>query len=410
MKPKSKTVDGNVNLNVDEKKQMEEIASKIAKTLSQGIDSQIDEKLEKLLEKLEPVVNKNTGKQPEKVGEEILPKEIILARGITALKRNDSATLGKLNEINASKWKVLAEKTGYGNISVDADGAYVLADPEFEAEVEKLSENYGVAFQEASVRQLVSSTIKTNKRGSNVVMYEVGAGATITASKMTFEQVQVTLRKFAALSIAENELSDDAAIDYWDEVADGIALERARVADELVFTDDHATYPGIMKHEDVQIVSIGSSFDDISWDNLLDAESKVPTAARSNMKHYMHRTIWNLFLKVKDDQGRYQAIPYASMQTPWGTPVVLVDAMPSNTDVPDADEGYVVTGDLKRARLYVKKGIVFEESKESTLTDADGGTVNLYQQDMSAIRGISRMVCMIKFPEAFVVTGLGDVS
>jgi HK97 family phage major capsid protein len=96
--------------------------------------------------------------------------------------------------------------------------------------------------------------------------------------------------------------------------------------------------------------------------------------------------------------------------TPWGTPVVLVDAMPDIYDVGDGNEGFVVTGDLKRIKLYRKRGLTLEASNQATVTDADGGTVNLFAQDMSALRAVVRMVALCKFPEAFVITGTGTVS
>lgn len=335
-----------------------------------------------------------------------------LIRSAMALVKGDSSTLRTMNQVAIES----RAKAGYANSDVNADGKYIVADPEFEAEVEKLAEDYGVAFTEADVRPVSSNSIKTNKRGSNVTMYETGQGAKKQGTKLTIQQILVELRKFAAIAIATDELVEDAAIDFWAEVTQGFAEERARIADELVFIDDGGSLyntsgvgTGILETDGVATETVGSAITDITWDDLLNAEAKVPTKAAKNGKHYMHRSVWNVLRQNKDDEGRYQLVPAAGLTTPWGTPVVLVDVLPSTTEG-GSNAGYTVFGDLKRVKLYVKRGLVLTEGKEATVTDADDEEVNLYEQDMSALRAVTRMVALVKFPEAFCVIGTGTVS
>ena len=336
-----------------------------------------------------------------------------LMRSAIALSKGDNSTLKSLNEFAMNA----REKAGYANSDVNADGKYIVADPEFEAEVEKLANQYGVAFTEADVRNINSNSVKTNKRGSNVTMYETGQGAKKKGTKLTISQILVELRKFAAIAVATDELVEDSAIDFWAEVSAGFAEERARIADELVFTDDGgALYntsgvgTGILETAGVATETVGSAITDITWDDLLNAEAKVPTVAAKNGKHYMHRTVWNVLRQSKaSTSGEYMVPLTMGMQTPWGTPVVLVDVLPAVTEG-GANNGYTVFGDLKRVKLYVKRGLVLTELKEGTVTDADEGEVNLAEQDMSALRAVTRMVALVKFPEAFCVIGTGTVS
>lgn len=332
-------------------------------------------------------------------------KEKRFVKAAIALVNGDRETLKAYNE-HANR---LLEKAGYANSATPADGGYIIADPEFEAEVEKLAEEYGVAFTEANVRPLSTNSVKTNKRGSNVTMFETGEGAAKTGTKLTIQQVTVELRKFAAIAVATDELVEDAAIDFWAEVADGFAEERARIADELVFTDDNVTYPGILNTPGVHVESVGSAITSLTWDDLMNAEVAVPTRSMRNGKHYMHRTVWNVARQSKDQEGRYQLVPGAGLQTPWGTPVVLVDVLPAVNEG-GANNPYTVFGDLKRVRLYTKRGLVLKQSTDATVEDADGNPVNLFEQDMTALRAVTRMVALVKFPEAFCVIGTGTVS
>jgi HK97 family phage major capsid protein len=404
------------------------IAAEVAKGMGDTIKSTVDEAVKAAMP-AEPVVKKNVstkgadGDTPSNDDEpsdedeatkalKALSPAKRLMRSAIALSKGDRSTLKSLNAVAIGN----IEKAGYATSDVNADGGYIVADPEFEAEVEKLAEDYGVAFVEADVRNISTNAIKTNKRGSNVTMYETGQGAKKRGTKLTIERILVELRKFAAIAIATDELVEDAAIDFWAEVTQGFAEERARIADELVFTDDGGSLyntsgvgTGILETAGVAVETVGASITDITWDDLLNAEAKVPTKSAKNGKHFMHRSIWNILRQNKDDQGRYQALPAAGLVTPWGTPVVLVDVLPAATEG-GANNGYTVFGDLKRVKLYVKRGLVLTEGKEATVTDADDEEVNLYEQDMSALRAVTRMVALVKFPEAFCVIGTGTVS
>lgn len=404
------------------------IATEVAAGMGDTIKSTVDEAVKAALpEQKEKVIKKNVsgggnpnededgeGEEGEdtKTDAQKATREQRLIRATMALVRGDKSTLREYNQHAIDS----LTKAGYGTTDVDADGGYIVADPEFEAEIEKLAETYGVAFSDADVRPISRNSIKTNKRGSNVTMYETGVGVKKTGTKLTISQVLVELRKFAAIAVAVDELEEDAAIDFWNEVAQGFAEERARIADELVFTDDggntynaSGTGTGIFETADVHTLSVGSAITDISWDDLMDAEAKVPSVAQRNGKHYLHRTVWNVVRQGKDDNNGYLLPLNAGMQTPWGTPVVTVDVLPSTAEG-GSNHPYGVFGDLKRVKLYVKKGLVLDQLKEATVSDADGNEVNLAEQDMTALRAVTRMVALVKFPEAFCVIGTGTVS
>ena len=271
------------------------IAAEVAKGMGDTIKSTVDEAVKAAMP-AEPVVKKNVTTKGADGGEsdedsedtedeatkalKALSPAKRLMRSAIALSKGDRSTLKSLNTVAIGN----IEKAGYATSDVNADGGYIVADPEFEAEVEKLAEDYGVAFVEADVRNISTNAIKTNKRGSNVTMYETGQGAKKRGTKLTIERILVELRKFAAIAIATDELVEDAAIDFWAEVTQGFAEERARIADELVFTDDGGSLyntsgvgTGILETAGVAIETVGSAITDITWDDLLNAEAKVPT-------------------------------------------------------------------------------------------------------------------------------------
>lgn len=395
------------------------IAAEVAKGLGETIKSEVAE----AVKAIEPTIKKGVGAGGEGNDDEEEPDEAAkgiaaesrekrLVRAAMALTRGDSETLRAYNQVAMDN----REKAGYNNTEVNADGGYIVADPEFEATIEKLAEDYGVAFTDADVRNISRNAVKTNKRGSNVTMYETGQGAKKKGTKLVIDQVLVELRKFAAIAVATDELDEDAAIDFWSEVAQGFAEERARIADELVFTDNSGSLynqtgagKGILEVAGTASQVVGTSINDIDWDDLLDAEVKVPSVAARNGKHYLHRTVWNIVRKTKGQDGHYVLPLTAGLQTPWGTPVKTVDVLPAASEVGN-NEAFGAFGDLKRVKLYQKRGLVLKQLTEATVTDADDEQVNLAEQDMTGLRAVTRLVALVKFPEAFTVYTTGTVS
>lgn len=391
------------------------IAEAVSKGLASTIDAKISEAFAKQAEATEKTIKKDIADGGEEEGTnpqikiksniETLPKEIRFMRQTKALQTGDAQKLKEFNRY-AIETK---NKAGYANETIDADGGYLVPDADFEATVETLSEDYGIALRDADIRRVNSDSVKTNKRGSNVTMYEVNTeGGQKQGTKMTFAQETVTLREFAAIATATNRLNEDAAVDYWAEITQGFAEEYARWADILVFTD---LTSGILHDSGVNAETVGANITSITWDDLMNAEVKVPTKAYANGKHYMHRSIWNILRQTKaSTSGEYYFAPSTGAVAPWGTPIVLTDSLPASTVVGDGNEPFGVFGDLKRSKLYIKRGMLLAKADQATVHDADGNSINLFEKNMTALRAEIRMANLVKFPEAFCIYGTGSVS
>jgi HK97 family phage major capsid protein len=387
----------------------------IADSVTAGLASTVEATVEKVVNSKVEAIEKTVSKDlPVEETQEETVQVTTEQKAVDLMKAAFALRDGNKEFVKAYNQKVLEarQKAGYANTGVNADGGYIVMQPEFEAEIEKIQANYGVAFSEATVQELTSNSIITNKRGTNVSMYETAQGGVKTGTKLTISQVTVALRKFAAIAPLTDELSDDAAIDFWNELRQGFVEERGRIADTLVFTENGTVYKGLLRMAGTIVEPISGAISTITWDDLMNAETAVPTNAAKNGKFYMHRSVWNVIKQNKAaTTGEYMFNPGMGLMTPWGTPVVLVDVMPSITDVDsDGSTPYVIFGDLKRVKLYVKKGLVLDVLSEGTVHGSDGSAINLGEQDMKALRAVTRMVALCKFPEAFCVIGSGSVS
>ena len=337
---------------------------------------------------------------------EKLGKEQIFAKQVLAGLRGDTALLKDLNAYNLDR----RAKAGYQNEGTNADGGFLVPDADFEAEVLRLQEQYGAARQGGvRIRRVSSDSLKINKANSSVTMYATNEAAQKTGTKMTFDQKEVTLVKYAAIAAVTDELEEDAAVDIWNELTRDFAREKARIEDVRVFT--HAT-SGLVHQAGLNIISVhASDFTDINFDDLSNAIYGVPTPSADRGAFFMNRYAWNVIrqLKVNAEAGNYALGQPGQDTRPtiWGRPVILTEVLDGSNG---ANKAFVVYGDLSNVTLIEKRGLVLDVLKEATVHDSDGNAVNLGEKDMKALRAVVRLNAVTVFPNAFSVLGTGTVS
>ena len=391
-----------------------DFAKAVADTLRESLAEEVKEEAVKAVkEGLKEATEKSVRKDVKETEEEPKEEDPIEKEGpeIRFMKASIAYANGDMETVKRYNQKALElRKTtpGYGRTNNDADGGYLVPDPDFDVAVERLEEEYGVALANADVKRINSNSVKLNKKASGFELTETDQAAAKTGVKMTIGQVTADLRKFAGIAVATDELTEDSAIDYWEEVTREFAYARSKKADELMFTDATS---GLLEIDNTEALTVGSDNTDLDWDDLLDAEVKVPSPSTKNGKWFMHRTVWQKLIQGKaSDSGIYHFQPNPNATTtPWGTPVVLTEILPRFANI-GANDAFAVFGDPKHYKIYVKNLLDLTVLTEGTVADSEGTSINLAQQDMKALRGVVRMLGVAKFPEAFCLIGTGTVS
>ncbi len=142
------------------------------------------------------------------------------------------------NRGTAHEGQAEVAKTGYANETTAADGAVLIPDAEFVTTVFDNLPTYGVAFTYADVRQTDRTSVRVLSLDTGLTFYATAEAGTKTGAKLAFAKNEVSLQKFAVIVPSTDELSDDAAIDYWNLVTRELTRAYAKKADELVFTDE----------------------------------------------------------------------------------------------------------------------------------------------------------------------------
>jgi HK97 family phage major capsid protein len=340
----------------------------------------------------------------------------------------DKKTLKKINTFNiASQVKARKElktqdqiaKTGYANETTQADGAVLVPDAEFVTTLFDNLPNYGVAFADADVRQTDRTSVRVISLDSGLTFYSTAEAGVKTSAKLAFSKNEVSLQKYAVIVPATDELTDDAAIDYWNVVTRELTRAYAKVADEITFIN--AT-TGITNLTGVLTYTLGAAgAANLDWDDLLLAEAKTEDDLdESNFKWYMRKETWYVLLTKKGTTNDHYI--YGSLNsgfrpdptnptTPWGRPVKFTRVLPTINTV-STNDAIAVFGNLRNYILYNKRGMALKMLAEASIVDADGTTTNLATQDISAMRAVIRLLgtCPKGNRTKFVVLGSGNVS
>lgn len=340
-----------------------------------------------------------------------LPKELRFAKAVRAFKNNDAQGIAEYNAYANKAWQDVS-KANYQNVTTSADGGALVPDPEFIAEVERLTQDYGVAARLANVRSTDRDSV-TLLKGTNEISFTKTNEATAqNAQKLTYDYATVALEKYIATMVMTSEIVEDAAIDMFQDAANEIARARAKLFDQLVFTD--STYgllsPTIAKAYATQ--TVGAAITNFDADDAMNAKYKVVGSVRRNGRYFMHPSVWNVLRQTKEaTTGGYLFGAVGSEVTPMidGVPVELVDVMPEYGAI-GANKAFAVFGDLSRVMIHVKRLLETKVFDSGVVKDAGGSDINLITQDAWAMRATLRCVPQTRFNGAFCVIGTGNVS
>lgn len=409
------------NIEIDQEV-VDAVAQKAAEQVAKSIVvPTADEIVEKLAAAQEATVKKNihdstvekTEKKDVTNSFADMSKEMRLAKAMRASALKDYATLREYNAFSAKQW---AEKSDYQNVTTAADGGALVPDPEFIAEVERLTDEYGVASRLANVRKTDRDSV-TLLSGTNEVSFtKTGEATAKNAQKLTYAAATVTLDKYILTIPVTSELVEDAAINIWADVANEVARARAKLFDQLVFTDSTYGLLSAANGDAYKTHTVGSAITDLDADDLMDGRYKVVSSARRNGRYFLHPTVWNFLRQTKSGDGTNSAANYlfggpGQNVTPNvdGVPVELVDVLPEKGDI-TANEAFGVFGDLSRVNIHVKRVLETKIFDAGVVPDAGGSDINLISQDAYAMRATLRCVPQTRFEGAFVIFGTGTVS
>jgi HK97 family phage major capsid protein len=303
---------------------------------------------------------------------------------------------------DSAQVKALSEGTA-------ADGGYLVPET-FSSEIIRIAPNYGVVRRNARNYPVTGAGYKTHlPTVGNVTVSRVNEKAKIPASQPTEGQTNITIKKIAGLVPMSNELLKDANVDTVNILTTLFAEAFAKYEDEWGFLGK-AAGEGIFQNTSVPVVTMASTKDtylEATEDDLLDLLGQLDESALSGAKWWMSWSVFNGFRKIEDTTGRkiIQAPTDGQPPSIWNIPIQFVRGMPKTTDGSQPGTKFLAVGDLNYMLFADKKEYELKISQEASITDVDGTTnINLFEQDMSAVRVIERIdIALAEAAKAFAV-------
>jgi len=244
-----------------------------------------------------------------------------LGRGIAAAYRGSSAVLAELGfspNFGTDKWtnpKSIDWIVGKGWINKAASepmgdmstSDQFLIHPSFETELVSIAEKKSV------MMSLVESTPMTTASVSIPVEEQVdvdlewlsGYGAEIPE----VEKPKVELVKLEALTLAGyvsyyDEFEEDSYVDLGKLFVKKFIGSYAREFDKQCLVANNAPFTGALAtNRAVNVPIKGNSISDLSWEDFRDAVLKVPSEERKDCCWFLHETVLNQVMNLKDANG-----------------------------------------------------------------------------------------------------------
>jgi HK97 family phage major capsid protein len=179
----------------------------------------------------------------------------------------------------------------------------VLTSPEMSSSIIRLVEEYGAFPQYARRVQMNSDTLVIARRTGGLAARPVGENVEVSASDVTFDNVELNAKIWGVANRIPNSLLEDSIIDLADAMAVEVAQAFAEAFDNAGFIGDGTSaYHGtegiatkILKSPysaSVVTATSNDTFDDLTLKNFTDTLAKLPLFARRNAAWYVSPVGW----------------------------------------------------------------------------------------------------------------------
>jgi HK97 family phage major capsid protein len=246
-----------------------------------------------------------------------------------------------------------------------------------------LRNEYGIARKYSRIYPMTSDTLNVPNASTSTTTYYPGEATAITASDVTFSQVQLLAKKLAILTIVSKELNEDTVIDFGAMLAQDFAYGLASAEDLAAFQGDgtstYGSITGIMPkikalsatYANIASMVVGASGSSSALSSLTLANWQSMVAKlqpyATNPRWFMHKSVFyngcadKLIAlggnAIMDIQNAYGTEP-----TLFGIPISFVQNMPSATG---ASVDLAVLGDLSKGVAFGdRRGVSVEVSDQ----------------------------------------------
>ena len=264
----------------------------------------------------------------------------------------------------------------------------VLTSPELSSEIIRLVEEFGVFPQYAKRVNMNSDTLVYARRTGGLTARPVGENVEVTASDVTFDNVELTAKIWGVANRTSNSLLEDSVID----LADAMAVETAQAFSEAFdnagfIGDGTLAYHGVtgVATKILQAPYAGSvvtasgnaTFDVLTMKNFTDLLARLPMYARSR-------------------NARWYISPAG-----WGSAMLRLAMLPGGTTGPGGNSSDNVAAGF--GETFLGYPVTLVQSMESRLTGTTAGCAAIFGDlSQAAIFGERRAISIKTASERYI--------
>ena len=177
----------------------------------------------------------------------------------------------------------------------------VLVAPEMASEIVRLVEEFGAFPQYARRVSMNSDTLVIARRTGGLAARPVGENVEVTASDVTFDNIELSAKIWGVANRVPNSLLEDSIIDLADAMAVEVAQAFAEAFDNAGFIGDGTSaYHGVTgvctkvldAAHTASVVTGAATFGALTMANFTDMVAKLPLYARRNAAFYVSPAGW----------------------------------------------------------------------------------------------------------------------
>ena len=264
----------------------------------------------------------------------------------------------------------------------------VLSSPELSSEIIRLVEEFGVFPQQAKRVNMAGDTLVYARRTGGLTARPVGENVEVSASDVTFDNVELTAKIWGVANRTSNSLLEDSVIDLADAMAVETAQAFAEAFDNAGFIGD-----GTLAYHGVTGVAVKA---------LLSAYSASVVTATSNttfgdltMKNFTD-LLARLPLYARNRNARWFISPAG-----WGSAMLRLAMLPGGSSNAGGNTGDNVAAGF--GETFLGYPVTLVQSMESRLTGTTGGCAALFGDlSQAAIFGERRAISIKTASERYI--------
>lgn len=263
----------------------------------------------------------------------------------------------------------------------------------------------GVAMRNATVYNMSRRELVIPKLDNIPTWSFVTEGTVKPVSNPSFAQVILRRKDGGFIVLFSKQLLEDEVFDLMGFVTNLASQILAYTIDTAAFRGYDGQISGILTPGSGAVVKelSGPDFSDLTYDNIIDVVSSVPSHTLPKAKWYMNRTVYGL-IKALKYQGTTEYVVNPQERKDLmleGFPVELTDACYSSSES-QPDRAFIAFGDMSYMAIGLRNNLSIDFSKEATV-QMGNQNVNLWQAGLVGLNFNASFDLKFTYPAALSV-------